>query len=93
MSKYEQWLKSEGDTFQTTLYEKIVRELMTLGEPINPTLRLKVVICFVLVEGFLKGLLGQNDRLTWNVRRREARYPKERDIMLGRTLRDIAWGR
>lgn len=38
MSKYEQWLKSEGDTFQSTLYEKIVRELMTLGEPGSPSL-------------------------------------------------------
>ncbi|CAM9808147.1 unnamed protein product [Pylaiella littoralis] len=31
LSKYERWLKREGDTFQSTLYEKIVRELMTLG--------------------------------------------------------------
>lgn len=32
LSKYEQWLKNEDDKFQSTLYEKIVRELMTLGE-------------------------------------------------------------
>lgn len=38
LSKYEQWLKSEGDTFQSTLYEKIVRELMTLGESGGPSL-------------------------------------------------------
>ena len=31
LSRYEKWLKHKGDTFQTTLYEKIVRELMTLG--------------------------------------------------------------
>lgn len=31
MSRYEKWLKSEGDTFQSTLYEKIMAELMTLG--------------------------------------------------------------
>lgn len=35
LSKYERWLKSEGDTFQSTLYEKIVRELMTLGESLH----------------------------------------------------------
>lgn len=32
LSKYEQHMKAEGDTFQSTLYDKIVRELMTLGE-------------------------------------------------------------
>eukprot|EP00752_Nemacystus_decipiens_P005207 g4726.t1 len=31
LSRYETWLKSEGDSFQSTLYEKIVAELMTLG--------------------------------------------------------------
>lgn len=31
LSRYEMWLKSEGDAFQRTLYEKIVAELMTLG--------------------------------------------------------------
>lgn len=35
LSKYERWLKREGDTFQSTLYEKIVRELMTLGESLG----------------------------------------------------------
>lgn len=29
---YENWMKREGDQFQSTLYDKIVRELMTLGE-------------------------------------------------------------
>lgn len=32
LEKYEQWLKLEGDKFQSILKDKIVRELMTLGE-------------------------------------------------------------
>lgn len=32
LEQYEQWLRHEGDTFQSTLKDKIVRELMTLGE-------------------------------------------------------------
>lgn len=31
LSRYERYLKDKGDAFQATLYEKIVRELMTLG--------------------------------------------------------------
>lgn len=46
LSKYERWLKSEGDTFQSTLYEKIVRELMTLGESFG----FRLLVCYTAVE-------------------------------------------
>lgn len=31
LGKYEKWLKHKEDKFKSTLYDKIVQELMTLG--------------------------------------------------------------